>query len=264
MCEFYDEINLLDESFDINSEIKESSDILDIPIILFCNEHPQFNFSNNNETHKNTNNNNEINELNVNKTLLKKKRKRHDKYDRDNIKRKIQVFFFKFLVSLINKIILEILIKFNNFKIDNKKNIKNIQFKRLSYDFAKKIDSASFTSLRKKSIKDIFVNNTSPKLKKYSNINIYNNIIEKNEKIIQILDKPYLEFFNAFYKKVESINLNKYGFNIDISLSDIKGFEYFLIEQSKSENSDEYLKKIEECIKDEFIPNSQMFNVEKY
>ena len=121
MCEFYDEINLLDESFDINSEIKESSDILDIPIILFCNEHPQFNFSNNNETHKNTNNNNEINELNVNKTLLKKKRKRHDKYDRDNIKRKIQVFFFKFLVSLINKIILEILIKFNNFKIDNKK-----------------------------------------------------------------------------------------------------------------------------------------------
>ena len=112
--------------------------------------------------------------------------------------------------------------------------------------------------------KDIFVNNTSPKLKKYSNINIYNNIIEKNEKIIQILDKPYLEFFNAFYKKVESINLNKYGFNIDISLSDIKGFEYFLIEQSKSENSDEYLKKIEECIKDEFIPNSQMFNVEKY
>ena len=75
MCEFKDELKFLDESFDINSEINEISDIMDIPFI-------------------------------INKTLLKKKRKRHDKYDRDNIKRKIQVFFFKFLVSLINKIIL--------------------------------------------------------------------------------------------------------------------------------------------------------------
>ena len=127
MSEFNDELNFLDESFDINSEIQEISDIMDIPFIHFYNEYLRFNFLNNNETHKNTNNNNDIKESNVNKTLLKKKRKRHDKYDRDNIKRKIQVFFFKFLVSLINKIILEILIKFNNFKIDNKKNIKNIQ-----------------------------------------------------------------------------------------------------------------------------------------
>ena len=74
--------------------------------------------------------------------LLKKKRKKHDKLARDNIKRKIQVHYLRFLVKFVNKIISEILKKYNN-DIYKDINIKNLQFINICYDFAKKIDSKS-------------------------------------------------------------------------------------------------------------------------
>ena len=184
-----------------------------------------------------------------------KKRKSHDKYDRDNIKRKVQVHFLKFLVNFINKSILEIIKKYNNFNInDNDKNfIDKIQFKPLDYNFSKNITSASFNSLKSKSIKEIFKENTSPKFKKYNNKDIYNNIIEINKDIELLLNSTYLEFFKVFYESQNIINLRKYGFDLDINLDDIKKFDAFCEEQEKDDNFEQYIKRMNDCIKRDFI-----------
>jgi len=210
----------------------------------------------------------ETNEESISLLNKKKKRKSHDKFDKDNIKRKIQVKYIKFLVQFVNKAILEIFFKYNmNSIIDikNKKKIEYYQFKSLSYDFSKNVDSLSFNKYKSKKISEIFIENTSPKYKNYNNVDIYNNIIQINNKINNILNKPYLEFFDAFYKKQNVLNLKKYGFNLDIYLNDIKRFEQFTEEQKKqtSEKCELYIKRIEECINSDFIfsSNSPLFSI---
>ena len=198
----------------------------------------------------------------------KKKRKSHDKFDKDNIKRKIQVKYIKFLVQFVNKTILEIFDKYNMdsiIDIKSKKKIEYYQFKSLSYDFSKNVDSLSFNKYKSKKISEIFIENTSPKYKNYNNVEIYNNIIQINSKVNNILNKPYLEFFDAFYKKQNVLNLKKYGFNLDIYLNNIERFEQFTEQQKKqtTENFELYIKRIEECINNDFIiySNTPLFSI---
>ena len=214
-----------------------------------------------NETEKATKETNKEND-----SLLSKKRKRkiHDKFDKDNIKRKVQVNYLKFLVEFVNKIILKIFDKFNKnniIEIKSKKQIENYQFKSLNYDFSKKIDSFSFNKYKSKKISEILKENTSPKYKKYNNVDVYDNIIHINKKLNNILNKPYLEFFEAFYQKQNFLNLKKYGFDLDIYLDDIKRFQEFSEEQKEktNENFEVYLKRIEECINSDFISNKFFF-----
>ena len=218
-----------------------------------------------NETEKATKETNKEND-----SLLSKKRKRkiHDKFDKDNIKRKVQVNYLKFLVEFVNKIILKIFDKFNKnniLDIKSKKKIENYQFKSLNYDFSKKIDSFSFNKYKSKKISEILKENTSPKYKKYNNVDVYDNIIQINKKLNNILNKPYLEFFEAFYQKQNFLNLKKYGFDLDIYLDDIKRFQEFSEEQKEktNENFELYLKRIEECINSDFISNKFFFLIKK-
>jgi hypothetical protein len=218
-----------------------------------------------NETEKATKETNKEND-----SLLSKKRKRkiHDKFDKDNIKRKVQVNYLKFLVEFVNKIILKIFDKFNKnniLDIKSKKKIENYQFKSLNYDFSKKIDSFSFNKYKSKKISEILKENTSPKYKKYNNVDVYDNIIHINKKLNNILNKPYLEFFEAFYQKQNFLNLKKYGFDLDIYLDDIKRFQEFSEEQKEktNENFELYLKRIEECINSDFISNKFFFLIKK-
>ena len=218
-----------------------------------------------NETEKETKETNKEND-----SLLSKKRKRkiHDKFDKDNIKRKVQVNYLKFLVEFVNKIILKIFDKFNKnniIEIKSKKQIENYQFKSLNYDFSKKIDSFSFNKYKSKKISEILKENTSPKYKKYNNVDVYDNIIHINKKLNNILNKPYLEFFEAFYQKQNFLNLKKYGFDLDIYLDDIKRFQEFTEEQKEktNENFELYLKRIEECINSDFISNKFFFLIKK-
>lgn len=218
-----------------------------------------------NETEKATKETNKEND-----SLLSKKRKRkiHDKFDKDNIKRKVQVNYLKFLVEFVNKIILKIFDKFNKnniLDIKSKKKIENYQFKSLNYDFSKKIDSFSFNKYKSKKISEILKENTSPKYKKYNNVDVYDNIIHINKKLNNILNKPYLEFFEAFYQKQNFLNLKKYGFDLDIYLDDIKRFQEFTEEQKEktNENFEIYLKRIEECINSDFVSNKFFFLIKK-
>ena len=200
-----------------------------------------------------------------NQNLQKKRRKSHDKFAPDNVHRKVQVDYIKFLVNDINKIIKDIYIiknSINEINI-NKKLIEKIQFKPLDYNFTKKIDNYSFTQMKSKTIKEIITQNTSPKYKNFNNIDVYNNIIKEINDIDIILNKKYLDFFDVYYKNKESINLKEYGLsNLNISLINIKKYNDFIDEQKKNtENIDNYIQKIEECIKTHFRPNHNLFLV---
>ena len=196
--------------------------------------------------------------------LLKKKRKTHNKYDWDNIKRKIQVHYFKFLVEFVNKAILEILKEYNK-GFDKKIITENIQFKKISYDFAKKIDSESFHLLKTKKLKDILIENTSKKFRNFNNKDIYNNIINLNKNVNNILNNYYLELFDVFYYQKDNINLSKYGIDLVISLDGIERFQEFLKSQKENEpNFDLYKQRIEQSIYKEFLcSNPQKFLVER-
>ena len=196
--------------------------------------------------------------------LLKKKRKTHNKYDWDNIKRKIQVHYFKFLVEFVNKAILEILKEYNK-GFDKKIITENIQFKKISYDFAKKIDSESFHLLKTKKLKDILIENTSKKFRNFNNKDIYNNIIKLNKNVNNILNNYYLELFDVFYYQKDNINLSKYGIDLVISLDGIERFQEFLKSQKENEpNFDLYKQRIEQSIYKEFLcSNPQKFLVER-
>ena len=205
-----------------------------------------------------------------NKSLLKKKRRKpHDKYAKDNIKRKIQIVYLHFLVNFVNLIIREIFRKFNGFNWDfqNKEIKGRYQFKKLDYDFAKKIDKKSFNLLKSKTLKEIFKDNTSRKFKSYKNDEVYDNVSAINDKIDYILNQKYLEFFRIFYQKNNYTNLSKYDLDIDISLENIKKFEFFknkeLEKIKEPENQSKYVKRIEESIRNNFMINSHLFIVKK-
>lgn len=174
---------------------------------------------------------------------VKTERLEHDKFAKDNIKRKIQVHYLKFLRNFINHIIKEII-----------PDIKNIQFYPLNYNFAKDIRKKAFDSLKNTKIGDIFKNNVSPKYKNYEtlNIDVYNKVTKKNDDIKKILDKLYLDYFIVYYIKKKEINLSKYdGPDKNIILSDKIGFYTDLI--NENDINSEYHKKVEKCIKKDFI-----------
>ena len=206
----------------------------------------------NNPKKKSNNNNNDsplnkkrIRSRNKNPENNRIKKKKHDKFAKDNIKRKIQVHYIKFLRDLLNHIIKEVL-------------KENIEFKPLDYQFIMKIDKNSFLSIKSKSLGTIFKENPSPKFKDYEqkNIEIYNEIINKSEILKNILDKLYLEFINIYYKNTRKINLRKYGLDKDIILPNNIKFYEDLIKMNETDSSSDnefYINKIEKIIKKEFV-----------
>ena len=210
----------------------------------------------NNPKKKSNNNNNDsplnkkrIRSRNKNPENNRIKKKKHDKFAKDNIKRKIQVHYIKFLRDLLNHIIKEVL-------------KENIEFKPLDYQFIMKIDKNSFLSIKSKSLGTIFKENPSPKFKDYKqkNIEIYNEIINKSEILKNILDKLYLEFINIYYKNTRKINLRKYGLEKDIILPNNIKFYEDLIKMNETDSSSDnefYINKIDRIIKRDFI--SQIF-----
>lgn len=181
-----------------------------------------------------------------------KPRPEHGKSARDNIKTKIQVHYLKFLVQLLNEILNEIIYK--------DKKIECFYFYPLKYLFSKNISKNSFEKLKNTSIGDIFKENTSTKFRnpKKSNIIVYNEVIKQNDKIKNILDQKYLDFFHLYYLNIKQINLCKFGINQTIYLSSVECYEDLLKKEKNRKNyinDDTYFEKIEKCIKKDFLKN---------
>ena len=205
------------------------------------------------------------------KSLLnKKRRKPHTKYYRDNIKRKIQVNYLKFLVNFVNLIIRVLFKKYSGFndEFKDKKISDKYQFKKLNYGkFSLKIDNDSFNSLKSKKLLEIITLNTNGKNKNNKNDEVYNNLFEIKHKLEKILDQSYLEFFPIYYQKENYTNLKKYGLDIDISLENLKRFDFFIKKEKQKikelENKEKYEKGIEESIRENFMTKSHLFIVKK-
>ena len=205
------------------------------------------------------------------KSLLnKKRRKPHTKYYRDNIKRKIQVNYLKFLVNFVNLIIRILFKKYSGFndEFKDKKISDKYQFKKLNYGkFSLKIDNDSFNSLKSKKLLEIITLNTNGKNKNNKNDEVYDNLFEIKHKLEKILDQSYLEFFPIYYQKENYTNLKKYGLDIDISLENLKRFDFFIKKEKQKikelENKEKYEKGIEESIRENFMTNSHLFIVKK-
>ena len=205
------------------------------------------------------------------KSLLnKKRRKPHTKYYRDNIKRKIQVNYLKFLVNFVNLIIRVLFKKYSGFndEFKDKKISDKYQFKKLNYGkFAMKTDNDSFNSLKSKKLLEIITLNTNGKNKNNKNDEVYDNLFEIKHKLEKILNQSYLEFFPIYYQKENYTNLKKYGLDIDISLENLKRFDFFIKKEKEKikelENKEKYEKGIEESIRENFMTKSHLFIVKK-
>ena len=203
------------------------------------------------------------------KSLLnKKRRKPHTKYYRDNIKRKIQVNYLKFLVNFVNLIIRVLFKKYSGFndEFKDKKISDKYQFKKLNYGkFAMKTDNDSFNSLKSKKLLEIITLNTNGKNKNNKNDEVYKNLFKIKHKLEKILNQSYLEFFPIYYQKENYTNLKKYGLDIDISLENLKRFDFFIKKEKiqELENKEKYEKGIEESIRENFMTNSHLFIVKK-
>ena len=205
------------------------------------------------------------------KSLLnKKRRKPHTKYYRDNIKRKIQVNYLKFLVNFVNLIIRVLFKKYSGFndEFENKKISDKYQFKKLNYGkFSLKIDNDSFNSLKSEKLLEIITLNTNGKNKNNKNDEVYKNLFKIKHKLEKILNQSYLEFFPIYYQKENYTNLKKYGLDIDISLENLKRFDFFIKKEKQKikelENKEKYEKGIEESIRENFMTKSHLFIVKK-
>ena len=205
------------------------------------------------------------------KSLLnKKRRKPHTKYSRDNIKRKIQVNYLKFLVNFVNLIIRVLFKKYSGFndEFKDKKISDKYQFKKLNYGkFAMKTDNDSFNSLKSKKLLEIITLNTNGKNKNNKNDEVYKNLFKIKHKLEKILNQSYLEFFPIYYQKENYTNLKKYGLDIDISLENLKRFDFFIKKEKEKiqelENKEKYEKGIEESIRENFMTKSHLFIVKK-
>ena len=169
------------------------------------------------------------------------KKATHSALFKDNIKRKIQVHFLTFLVSLINDII-------STFPF------KGISLKDLAYNMKAKISEMYFEKLKKSSIKELIENiNISSKFKNYEenmNKEVIKKLIEYDfDYFSKLFEKDYLFFFRLYYNDEKPLNkLSLFGKTIEFS----KKTESFYI-LIKNQEDKELKKAIIEGAKRYFI-----------
>ena len=174
------------------------------------------------------------------KSLKKINKKCHDNNRTDNLLRKIQVHYMSFIVSFLN-----IILKNLNYRE---------RFLKLDYQYKRNVNKDFVEDLKKKTIREIICNDISNKYKhnaKNTNVLIYKKV--KGEKAIyNILEENYLNLFRkVYYKSNKMINLNEYGLNKLIFLSNkVKMFKDLLRDIKSNEV---HQKKISESTKRNYL-----------
>ena len=151
----------------------------------------------------------------------KKKKKCHCSYDFDNIQRKIQVHFIKFLISLANDTLKNILVKSNT-----------LYFKDIQYALKKIVNHNYIENLKQSNYADIIQMNVSPKNKKFEkdmNKKIFLKVCQKSQILKKIFDQKYLYIFQKYYYGLKNVEneINFDGIKINLS-SKTKPFYHLL------------------------------------
>ena len=170
--------------------------------------------------------------------------KKHDKFTRDNVVRKIQVYFLDSMIQFVNEIIS---------KTDLGLEYKPV-FNKIDYSFKKNVNNKKFEENKKRTIAYFLEIEISKKYTLFSsdsNKKKYEKI-KNNEVIKNILSIKYIDFFREiFYKNKRAIDLSKYGAKKMINLSNkVKLYEDMF--KGKIVN-DEYKCRVEEVIKKKFL-----------
>ena len=174
----------------------------------------------------------------------------HDRKCSCNIRTKITIAYFSFLVQFINSIIELILCEEDGVDIS--------QYKLKKIKHSKNINLQLIKNLKKAKIKDIFSFQIDSKNifgEKTENEEICKKNIEKNEKLENIFNQCFIEFFeNIFCQKNREVNLNKYGINKNLFLnSNVILYKDFInnikSKENDGDNLEEYLKLIDEGVK---------------
>lgn len=180
---------------------------------------------------------------------INKGRKAHSKFEKDNIKRKIQSNYMNFLV------------KYVNYQIKKKIDRDFPLFKNIKYSFKKNVNRKFFEELKQKTIGEILqekgTNKTKEKNSSLSNKEVFQLVTEKNEEIKKLLNKNYLDMFvNIFASKEVYSNCKKrkqLGIPNSIDLFD----DLLLREKENNKGFNEgspenYIEKVIDICKSEF------------
>ena len=194
--------------------------------------------------------------------------KKHDKMEKDNIVRKIQVHYCNFLVSFINEIIQKIIID-ESYKTKNADEIihmKNYLFNNIDYKFKSNIKKEFMEKTENMKIMEIIC---PPKdfCDKYEidnkNEDIMRKIEIKNNPIInKILNQKYLYYFNElYYQNKRNINLTEENESINIVLSNNTKMFNDLIFKNKDDKN--YIIKLKRVVMQNFSKPKYMFKIKK-
>ena len=170
----------------------------------------------------------------------KKNKKRHSKYDDDNIIIKIQVHYHNYIFDFANEIL-------KNYGLKKK-------FLNIVYSEKRDITKENFKNLKSKEIGQILRQNISTKYKrqygddKEKNNKLYLEVI-KYDSIKKILSEKYINIFRNLYYKNKR-DLNDYGLNIKLS-NKIKTYQDLL---DKNSNESKYVEKINKVVEKYYLP----------
>jgi len=186
--------------------------------------------------------------------LNKYNKKTHDKFSFDNILRKVKNHSLSLIVPFLNVILKVLLIEEEFFQLD--------------HEYKKKLTKKCFSEEKKKNLRDIIINNISPKYKNYNN-DENKKILEKvedHEIFKKILSMDYITFFRRYYMESKKcINLKDYGLENEVILSKkCKMYNDLIkkIKNSNNEDNENYIKSIQKCIYKNYI-EKKLFKTDK-
>lgn len=142
-----------------------------------------------------------------------KKKYKHSKFSYDNMFYKIKVIYHNFLVDLANDF-------YNSINLNTS---KNIFIRRISgqitqnktIDFNKELAELNLKDFLSKSISSVYSN--SPENSNKENIDLIYKDINKYQKLINLLNYKYKDFYTNYFIKDNCINLIEKNFHINIT-----------------------------------------------
>ena len=194
---------------------------------------------------------------NIEKIVNKKEnfKKIHNDEVEDNMLNKIQIHSINSIIECFNSIL-------NYINYNNEERFLNI-----NSSFKKKINKKEREELKKKKLCDILKLDISTKYRNHSfdyNKNLYEKIEKMKENpiydaLIKLSNENYLYFFqNIYYKNERIINLNKYGIDVNIPLTNkVKLCEDKI--KSFKDKGEKYIKKYKKCINENYFNGKLMF-----
>ena len=176
------------------------------------------------------------------------------KYDKDNIKTKLNINYSNFYTIVINSSI-----KARLNQIGREKEFINFKFTPINHILKRKTSKKDLEKFQILTIGDVMKSDFTQKSKALnSNKDIYNKIQDDEDlKVIsKILEKNYLFFFDKlFLKKRYIFNLNEFGFKEDLEIKlpkDILFYEDLLEKNKKLEFFGKYKTTMNFCCRNNF------------